>query len=344
MQSIFQALTNAYTYALDPQRFEDPANRPSVRASLMQLSNASSQLEKHGNLVDPSLRYLERSLAIDAREALSRYESGEYAGSRFLVTQLTQNCMTCHARVTGNEPFDLGERFLAETKVKELPPIERVSVEIAARQFEAAKNTYEEILRDPAHQPMVLNLGGTFEGYLRVCLGTDDDVARPRKAFEAYGRRADLSEAMKTLVAGWIASLDRIDLAAARGNELPTAKKLIADARLQKRFVSDRANLVDLVAAEILLHRYLQGRPTENEAIAEAYYLLAVADANLSRSYWIAETPFLLEQSIRTAPKSLHSREAYAFLEAYTLSGYAGMTLPVHVVKNLEELRSMVEK
>jgi hypothetical protein len=99
---------------------------------------------------------------------------------------------------------------------------------------------------------------------------------------------------------------------------------------------------VEFVAAETLLHRYLQSNPTDKAEIAEAYYLLAVAEANASHSYWISETSFLLENAIRNAPQSSFARQSYAFLEQFTLDGYAGSTLPEHVQANLNELRTMI--
>jgi hypothetical protein len=168
-------------------------------------------------------------------------------------------------------------------------------------------------------------------------------VERPRKAFELFAERDDMPITLKVLVDGWIESLKGLDLDAAKGNELAVARELVADAQLTMRFTSDRANLVDLVAAETLLHRYLQTNPSDTQNVAEAFYLLAVAESNVSRSYWISETPFLLERAIRLAPKSPTAPRAYEFLEEYTVSAYSGESLPDGVQGRLEELRTMVE-
>ena len=343
MLNIFQALARAYTYGLDSETYGDDANRQAILSSLRALATASEQLDEHGATVDPTFAYLEGSLAHDAGEALRRYQRGEYTGSRYVLTRLTHNCMTCHARVESEEDFAMGSSFLEQTSVRGLPPIERVNVEMAVRQFDKAMATYEGVFRDPKVGPVLLNMGGTFEGYLRVCMGTSSDTERARKTFEVYAQREDMPVSLKVLVDGWIESLKTIDLDAARGNELVVARELIADAQLQKRFVSDRVNLVDLVAAETLLHRYLQTNPSDKQGAAEAFYLLAIAESNVSRSYWISETPFLLERAIRLAPKSPTAPRAYEFLEEYTVSAYTGETLPDGVRGKLEELRTMVE-
>jgi len=344
MQSVFAALTAAYVYGLDRDAYVDPANRRAVSDALKLLVKTTERVESHGDMPDPALGYLQGSLAGDAREALLRYQTGELAGSRFILTRMAHNCMTCHTRVASETEFELGEQFLAEANVAALSPQERVTVEIAVRQFDTAMNTYEEILADESNKPLVLNLGETFENYLRLCFGTRGDIERPAKAFRLYSQREDLSVHMKALVNGWVESLETLNLDKSEGNELDAARDLIADTQLQKRFQSDRANLVELVAAETLLHGFLQGEQIDALQTAEAYYLLAVAESNVSRSYWITEAPFLLEQAIRTAPSSPLAPDAYAFLEEYTLTAYAGMALPKVVENNLEELQGLVER
>jgi hypothetical protein len=80
--------------------------------------------------------------------------------------------------------------------------------------------------------------------------------------------------------------------------------------------------------------------------LAEAYYLLGVAESYISRSLWVSETAFFLETAIHLAPKSVHARQAYAFLEQYVLAGYtgsAGLHLPADVRVHLAELRRLLD-
>jgi len=155
MLNIFQALTRAYTYGLDSEAYGDAANRQPILSSLRALAAASDQLEKHGAPIDPTFAYLEGSLAHDAGEALRRYERGEYTGSRYVLTRLTHNCMTCHARLRGDAEFEMGSMFLEQANVQSLPPFERASVEVAVRQFDDAfivqvchSRHHAEFLRD----------------------------------------------------------------------------------------------------------------------------------------------------------------------------------------------------
>lgn len=344
MRGVFESLTVAYSYALDPHKFEAAENRGTIAAALASLANAAQQIEKHGNIGDPALGYLQQSLAVDAKLAASRFKYLQYGGSRYVLTRMTNNCMTCHARFQAEADFEFGSRFLDAIDSSQLDPSELATALVAVRQFDDAMDAFEAILADSSIAPLVLNMGGTFEAYLRLSLGVANDAQRPLQAFQTYVQRGDLSGNMRELVATWIESLEAIDLDAANGMELETARALIADATLQQRFVSDRADLVQLVAAETLVHRFLQRGSADKAALAEAYYLLAIADSNVSRSYWISETPYLLELSIRSAPKSDFAQTAYSFLEEYTVAAYAGFTMPEGTRLDLEEMRRMVEE
>jgi hypothetical protein len=346
MRGIFQTLTTAYTYSLDMDAFEDPVNHLQILSMLRALKDNTRDLEDHGGGLDPSFDYLKRSLAKDADEAVQRFEQGHYLGSRFMLFKLMENCMTCHSKLPREDTFDLGRQFLDDAHVKQLPAVERVNIEIAARQFDTALGTYEEIFASAGMTPLRLAAIGAFENYLKLCIGVVNDIKRPILTFNTFKKRSDMPDNMKELVSGWIQSLKHLQPDDARGKELATARELIRDAKVQRRFPADRSGLVDFVAAASLLHRYLQTEPANKAEIGEAYYLLGVAESYISRSYWISETDFLLEQAIRTAPKTPYAKKAFAFLEEYTVAGHAGVSgldVSPEVRANLDELRRLVE-
>ncbi len=95
-----------------------------------------------------------------------------------------------------------------------------------------------------------------------------------------------------------------------------------------------------------LLHRYVESGPENNVDVAEAYYLMGVAESRITRSYWISETDFLLEQAIRKAPKSPVAKQAYDFLAEYTISGHletSAREVSPELKANMEELRALIE-
>jgi tetratricopeptide (TPR) repeat protein len=347
MRGIFFTLTMVYTYSLDPEAFQDPGNQVQIRSALQALVANASELESHGGGLNASYGYFRRSLARDAQDALNRYNQGQYMGARFVISRITENCISCHTKLPSKQEFDLGKEFINQKQIRKLKPEERVQIEVALRQFHAALNTYEQLFADPEMTPENLSLLSAFSGYLKVCVGVLDDPQRAIETLTKYSERADLPEPFKSLVTGWIAELRAVDLQKAKGNELAVSKKLIEDAEASRKHPSDRSRLVDYIVASTLLHRYIETNPSQPVDVAEAYYLMGIAEARISRSYWVSETDFLLEQAIRAAPKSDVAKKAYAFLSEYTIAGHAETSareVSPDLRANLEELRKLIEE
>ena len=98
------------------------------------------------------------------------------------------------------------------------------------------------------------------------------------------------------------------------------------------------------VVASSLLHRFLTTQPAHTSALAEAYYLLGIAETYISRTSWLSEAPFFLETAIRLAPTSPTATKAYDVLNMYILMEYTGsqgLHLPSDVQEYLEELRRL---
>ncbi|MEJ2721715.1 MAG: hypothetical protein P8181_11350 [bacterium] len=317
MRGIFTALTTAYAYSLDADFFEDRHNRDTVLAALQALVSNTEALETHGAGLDPSFDYLRHSLAGDAYEALERYQNRQFAGSRFMLGKLVENCATCHVRLPAGESFDTGAKFLERADIGALPPVDRVNIEVATRQFDRAIATYEEIFQLPDMTAPGLMLIGAFEGYLKLCIGVKGTTRRAIRTLTKYKQRGDITPNTRAEVGAWIAALQRLDLAAAAGHELEAARELIADTEPVKRAPQNRQHLVEYVAAASLLHRYMQAATAYDANLAEAYYLLAVAESHISRSQWISETRFLLERSTKADPNSEFAQQAEHILKTW---------------------------
>jgi hypothetical protein len=345
MRGIFNALTTSYSYSLDIDYFQDRHNRETVLASLEALVANTGALEEHGGGLDPSFDYLRRFLAGDADQALKRYTDRQYLGSQFVLNKLMENCATCHSRLPSDQAFETGAKFLKEANVSSMAPVDRVNIEIAARQFDNALSTYEEIFALPNMTEQGLRLIGGFEGYLKIAIGVKNDTTRPTRALEKFLQRDDVSAGLCEEIRGWIGDLVALDLKAGAASPLETARRLVGDATVDKKPPAVRPELVRMVAANTLLHRHLQTLSSYDSEASEVYYLLAVTESRVSRSYWIAETDFLLEKAVRSAPKSDYARKAFAVLVDRSASGtpvsaYEDMEVPK---VDIEELRRLVE-
>jgi hypothetical protein len=345
MRGIFTALTESYKYSLDMNYFQDRHNRDTVLASLEALVANTSALENHGGGLDPSFDYLRRFLAEDAKEALERYNDRQYLGAQFMLTKLMENCATCHSRLPSSGTFATGAEFLKAANVESIAPVDRVNIEIAARQFDKALSTYEEIFELPNMTAQGLRLIGAFEGYLKIAIAVKNDTKRPALALEKYLRRGDVPPELREDVQAWIRDLATLNLAADEASPVESARRLVGDATVARKPPSPRPDLVRMIAANTILHRYLQALSPGESVASEIYYLLAVTESRVTKSFWISETDYLLEKAVRSAPKSEYGRKAFAVLVdrstgTQPVSAYEGM--PEQKI-DIEALRKLVE-
>jgi len=345
MQEIFRALTEAFPLSLNEQQFQDPINRPRILSALHLLSKNAAKLDTHGRGLNLSFDSPRRSLVSNARDAVQLYEQGQYKASRFVLHELTENCFVCHSKLPSYRYFDLGKRFIENVNVGSLPIKDQVRLEVAARQFDMALETYETIFHSPSMTAGEIDLLGAFEDYLKICIRVYNDFPRAITALEEFQQRSDVHPYLANYLVNWVEALKELQLYKPNGNELTHSRELIQNAQLQNRFPADRRGLVYFVVASSLLHRYVATHPTDKTHLAEAYYLLGIAESYI-RSSWIPETEFFLETAIRLDPTSSLAEKAYTFLEEYTLSRYTGSSgvhLPSEVQTNLNELHQLIK-
>jgi hypothetical protein len=346
MGPIADALSRTLPLSLEPRQLADPAARAQYAASLDVLADSAARLERHGRSREASFAYLSRSLAHDARVARQRLENGQDAESQFVVRQLVQDCVACHSRLPDLDDSELGARLLAQLDPDELPLHERVRVQAATRQFDAALDGYEELFRDPEVSPAQLDLEGRLLEYLTITIRVKQDLRRPRWSLERMAQRPDVPDYLTQDLAAWYTTLDELAERPRIGNSGDRARALVQDAHLEETPAYDRRGYIYALMASSLLHQHLGATTLTEGELAEAYYLLGLAETRASRSLWLSEADVYLETSVRSSPGSPYAARAYDLLEQETLAGYtgsAGLQLPEDVAARLEELRSLID-
>jgi hypothetical protein len=348
MQRLLRDLSYVFGLTLNGDQLEDPGNHDPILSCLNSLAGNAEQMEMHGEAANPSTDFFRRSLARDANEAVLRFRQGQYEGTRFLIDQLVNNCFACHSRIPSDRLFLPGDRYLEDTAIEKLTAEDRARLQVTLRQFEEALDTYERLFASPQVSAEKIAVSTAFENYLRICLRVEDDCDRAIATFNRFRKRPDVPSYLDTRLELWTKDLRQLGKKrkVAQRDPLSQGRALIRDAQYHNEFPNDPRGTVRFVAATGYLHRYLQSAPTDTSRLAEAYYLLGVAESYITPSYWRSQTDVLLERSIRTSPRSVYGRMALNFLEEYTISGYtgsSGVNIPPDVQERLGQLRSLVE-
>ncbi len=346
MGEIFRALAEVLPASLDEQRYSDPARRDEILAALTKLAAAGSKLETHGRSRDAGFSFLSRSLARDTEEIRLRYADGRRDESRFLLHELTQDCVACHSRLPSQKDASLGRRLMSEEHVAALPLDERARLEFATRQFASAQKTSEALLASPDYSAMDLDLTGALDEYLELSLRVRRDFERAASTLERFATRADVSARLRVRVGRWVASLREIAARKPAPTPLAEAQALLAVAQDRARFPDERDALVYDLAASSELHRFIDTTKPGPDA-AFAFFQLGGIEARVGRSFWLSQTEVYLETSIRMAPGEPFAPQALAELREFLVSGYTGSggrQVPADVQRRLAELSVLVEQ
>ncbi len=345
MRENFLALSTAYSMSLDEDVYAAEENRKSIRMALQSLAENAAALEAHGNEKNLASAFLRESLSRDARAALNTYENGRYRESRFVLNQMIDNCVGCHSKLPSASGFEQGGEFIGGITAMLRSLDERVRLVAATGQFDAALASYGVLFRFSIISPQEIDLLGAFQGYFEITIQVRADFSRPLKTLKSFSQRDDLHGYLKNQVSAWISALEELSRQGGPGEGLGSAKLLIQEARMRSVFPEDPNALVYYVAAAGVLHRFVDAGVEDKQELAEAFYLLGVTESHVSHSYWISETEYYLETSIRLAPKAEFAKRAFSFLEELTTAGFtgsAGVNVPRDEARRLAELRALV--
>jgi hypothetical protein len=346
MGEIFRALAEVLPPSLDEKRFADPARREAILAALTRLAEAGSKLATHGRSRDASFGFLSRSLAHDTEEIRRRYADGRSEEARFLLHEVTQDCVACHSRLPSEHDASLGRRLMSEESVAKLPLDERAQLLFATRQFERAQETSEALLASPDYTASDLDLTGALDEYLELCLRVRQDYERASRTLERFAARADVPDRLRARVGRWVASLHEIAGRKRAATPLADAQALLAVAQDRTRFPDDRDALVYDLAASGELHRFADATPPGPD-VALAYFQLGEIESRVGRTFWLSQADIYLETSIRMAPGAPFAPQALAELRDFLVSGYTGSggrEVPADVQTRLAELSRLVEQ
>jgi len=343
MREIFGALQVLLPLAVDHEAFADPARAGEIERGLQQIASQAAQLGTHTQGFDAGGRYLGRSLERDATRALREFQRGRAETSAFFVEQMTGACVGCHARLPAADA-DVARGFAEVPGLEALDILERARLQVATRRFDEALASFEEAFAAPDQHPAVLL--GPLTDYLTVSIRVKDDLVRPVPVLEAMASRPETWAQLRSDLRIWAADLKRFALPGGRPDSLEHARAVMLEAQSRALYPSDRRPLIEYLVTSAALHRYVSQQREPSPELAEAYYLLGLAEIRVGPDLWISPAHYFLETAVRVAPATVFAEQAYALLEDETIAGFtgsAGVMVPADVQVHLDELRGLLE-
>ncbi len=347
MAGLFSSLTTVLPLSLNSDDFSDPKNREKILSELGKMRDSANAFVSHTKRFDGSYGYIAKSMAGDLKDIFGWYKKGSTSESRYLLQQVTDNCVSCHMKLPDPGHAPRMEAFFKDISIAKLSAPDKTRLQVALRQFDDALSTWEDMFKTWPN-PSELFAMDTLPEYLKVLIRVKGDTKRAQKTLEELSKRTDLPKYMNREVAAWKTSLANLSgVMSVVGAELPRAEKIIKNARNQMDFPMDRAGLIDFIVASGLLNRYLLDKKIKADDKSASYYLLGITETLIGRSTWLSQTDYYFEAAIRAAPKSKSAKKAFDALEQQIImqnTGSSGMNIPDDIQENLEELRKLVHR
>jgi hypothetical protein len=347
MAGIFSSLTTVLPISMDTKEFSDPKNRDKILTELRKLRDSTTTLVDHTKKFEGSYGFIAKSMARDLRDIYTWYDKGSATEARYLLQQVSDNCVNCHMKLPDPGHAPKMDHFFKDVAITKLSPPEKARLQVALRQFDDALVTWEDMFRTWPKSGELFAMD-TLPEYLKVAIRVKGDGKRALASLDLLIKRGDLPKFMTREVQSWRASLLKLTPELTKnGQELTRADKIIQNARKAMEYPMDRTGLVDYIVASGLLNRYMQDRGLKAEQTSEAYYLLGVTESLIGRSTWLTQTDYYLEASVRAAPKTKTAQKSFNALEQQLLmeySGSGGTNIPDDVQSNLEELRTLIKR
>ena len=347
MAQIFSSLTTVLPLSMDSKEFSDPKNRDKILGELRKMKDGTSSLVEHTKKFDGSYGFIAKSMSRDIKDIYTWYDKGATSESRYLLHQVSENCVSCHMKLPDPGHAPHMDNFFKDVAVSKLSAPEKARLQVALRQFDDAMTTWEDMFKTWP-KPSELFAMDALPEYLKVAIRVKEDPKRALNTLEELSKRSDLPKFMAREVTAWKTSLKKLAQdVAKKGNELKRAESIVQNARRTMEYPMDRTGLVDYVVASGLLNRFMMEQSVKAVQMAEAYYLLGITESLIGRSTWLTQTDYYFEAAVRAAPKSKFAVKAFDALEQQLLmeySGSGGTHLPEDVQSNLEELRGLVRR
>jgi cytochrome c556 len=346
MDEIYVVLQDLLPMSIDQKAFHDEKNAKNVQEQAARLAKNAHLLEQHVRANEPALEFIAKSMGTDAREISRRLQEGRLEEARFVLHNITENCISCHIKFSAKQDFPGSTEFFKKVNIGKLSLVDQARLQIATRQFDQALDTLEKLFSSSEIAPADLVFMDTFTDYLKVAVRVKGDVSRAKKTLEKFVQRKDLPDFVTYNVRDWIAGLDYIaDKKLVQKSDLETARQLVGRARGLMEYPRDRDGMVHMIVASGTLNEFVIGGKRAPAELSEAYYLLGLIESVIGRSFWISQSEYYLEAAIRTAPKTEFARKSYALLEENLIldySGSSGTNLPDEVKSRLRELRGLI--
>lgn len=322
-------------------------DRSLIQEQVDYLLVSSDALADHGKVRETEFGLLAYSFDKSVKRVQSAFEDERYMDAYFSLSDMTQNCVSCHSRLPDQSDYLLGQKLFARMDTEQLHQDEIAQLYVATRQFDNALRKFEDIILGPDSDPVDLDLDGIWIDYLQIGLVVKQDVERVRSTLHEFLQRDSLPLYIRGHVENWLESLDKLSADLKGVPALDRARALFGEATAMTLVPAGRERAVhDIVVSSMLRRLLASDALADPVAISESYYLLGVvALRTLRLKPAVPEMELLLASAVRASPDSVFAERAYLLLEEFSYADYLefGTGSVPNPDEDIRELRELVK-
>ena len=165
MWNLFEALSYLLPLSLQEKDLDDNDQRL-LQEQLRVLESSGTALKLHAGGQETDFYLLADSFDETAQRVRSSFERDNFDDAYYVLSDMTQNCVACHTQLPDQSDFAMGQKLFARMNLADLAEDEITHLYIATRQFDLGLSKFEQIILDPAADPITLNLEGIWIDYM----------------------------------------------------------------------------------------------------------------------------------------------------------------------------------
>ncbi len=343
MREAFAALVRLQEAAAKPSALTDPAQAPRISEDLGRLKDLAHAFPADAQAQEPATAALSSLLGRYAAETQRRFDAHEPGSVGTRVRTLMSLCVTCHARERASGGFAIGFERLDALG---LTGVERATVLVSTRQFDAALVEYGKVL--DAKLTDFAAFSRALQDSLTLLVRVKDDPVATAALLDRVGAREDLPKFFRSHVPTWKRDVadwraEKFDAQRAKPEVLfAKAQALVTKANGGSLFGDDRKDVLWLRASGYL--NLALAKNPKLKTRGEALFLLGTCAGGLRSPLWWDVDELYYEACVRENPRSPLAKRCYERLAERVTLGYtgsAGTFIPDDEQTRLDELKAL---
>jgi hypothetical protein len=361
MRSILNSMVRLIPYISNRTRFEDPANRESIIAELINISIAFEQAHKMKKFKAPGLAPSVDTMKAHLTHTIEAMNTEHKVFALTRVKATTQLCMTCHEQFPEGTKLDLGSAWKNVDPKEFVDTMDKADFYYLTRNWDEASQLYLKAIKNRIETHKNKKTWDENASDLYVFNGIKKLVLTHTLGhYDLDSLKKDLSQlAQEKMISGltrdrldeWTKDIPNIQASIPAAFELSNDEETkVFITKNMEPFLTEEEEMGSLELRALsgagILKRYLF-KNADTKLAPDILFWAARAERQIHRSLFFTFADIYLKDCITRYPKHPMAQRCYEEYESNIIFGHtgsAGTNIPMEELKELERLKKIMGK